>query len=63
MIASVAFAVFFLIVSAMLPRFGISISYAVATIVSVAVNLALFKRQRAKTVRRRRILPNEQRGQ
>ena len=58
--ASVAFASFFLIVSAMLPRFGISITYAAATIVSVAVNLALFKLQRAKMNQARRILPNEQ---
>ena len=61
LIASVAFAAFFLIVSAMLPRFGVLIPYATATIVSVALNLALFNRQRAKSNEaRRRILPNEQ---
>ena len=45
----------------MLPRFGISITYAAATILSVAMNLVLFKHQRAKINEpRRRILPNEQ---
>ena len=48
LVASFSFAVFFLIVGAMLPRCDIGITYTIAAVVSLAVNFALFKKAHGK---------------
>jgi hypothetical protein len=48
LVASFAFAVFFLIVGEMLPRYHVGVTYVLASVVGVAVNIALFQRMRRK---------------
>ena len=48
-LGSFAFAVFFLIAGAMLPRHGIAITYSIAAIVSAAADVVLFNQLRGET--------------
>jgi len=48
-LASFAFAIFFLIVGAMLVRYGCAVTYSIATIAALSTNALLFMRLRRKS--------------